>query len=62
MPSDPRGKMFVVVAFANDDVVIVLVIGVVDLDKRIVVTDRYCSCVCHQEFRLSLSDSHVTDL
>ena len=62
MPSDPRGKMFVVVAFANDDVVIVLVIGVVDLDKRIVVADRYCSCVCHQEFRLSLSDSHVNHL
>ena len=62
MPSYLPGKRLVVFAFANDDVVIVLVIGVVDVDKRIVVADRYCSCVCHQEFRLSLSDSHVTDL
>ena len=62
MPSDLPGKRLVVVAFANDDVVIVFVVGVVDVDKRIVVADRYCSCVCHQEFRLSLSDSHVTDL
>ena len=62
MPSDLPGKRLVVVAFANDDVVIVFVVGVVDVDKRIVVADRYCSCVCHQEFRLSASDSHVTDL
>ena len=64
MPSYLPGKRLVVVAFATDDVVIVLVIGVVDVDKRIVVADKYCLClcVCHQEFRLSPSDSHVTDL
>ena len=60
MPSYLPGKRLVVFAFANDAFVIVLVIGVVDVDKRIVVADRYCSCVikslgCHCQILTSLT-------